>query len=44
MDGYRYVMVVRIDTHSTIQHIGLGDEWILDIYLEEWEKVNKEEK
>lgn len=44
-DGYRYAMVVRIDTYSTERHIGLEGEWITDESLEEWEKMeNKEGK
>lgn len=38
-DGYRYAMVVRIDTYSTEKHIGLGINWVTDDELEDWEKV-----
>ena len=38
-NGYRSAMVIRIDTYSTPKHIGLGDDWLSDNELEEWEKV-----
>lgn len=38
-DGYRSATVIRIDTYSTDKHIGLGDEWLTDDGLEDWEKV-----
>ena len=38
-DGYRFAMVVRIDTYSTEKHVGLGGEWPSDDELKEWEKV-----
>ena len=38
-DGYCFAMVTRIDTYSTPKHIELGDEWVSDEELENWEKV-----
>ena len=38
-DGYRFAMVIIIDTYPTMKHIGLGDEWLTDKELEKWEKV-----
>ena len=43
-DGYRYATVIRIDTYSTEKHIGLGGEWLTDDELEDWEKVENENK
>ena len=41
-DGYRSAIVIRFDTYSTEKHIGLGDEWLTDKDLENWEKVKNE--
>ena len=38
-DGYRFAMVIRIDTYSTEKRIGIGAEWLTYKGLEEWEKV-----
>lgn len=38
-DGYRFAMVIRIDTYSTEKHIELGGEWLTDEELKDWEKV-----
>ena len=44
-DGYRYAMVVKINTYSTEKHIGLAGELLTDQELENWEKMeNKEGK
>ena len=41
-DGYRSAIVIRFDTYSTEKHIGLGDEWLTDKDLENWERVKNE--
>ena len=38
-DGYRYAMVVKINTYSTEKHIGLAGEFLTDQELESWEKM-----
>ena len=41
-DGYRFAMVSRVDTYSeTDRHICIGDEWLSDVKLIEWEKVEE---
>ena len=38
-DGYRYAMVVKINTYSTEKHVGLAGELLTDQELENWEKM-----
>lgn len=38
-NGYRYAMVVKINTYSTEKHIGLAGELLTDQELESWEKM-----
>ena len=35
-DGYRYAMVVKINTYSTEKHVGLAGELLTDQELESW--------
>ena len=38
-DGYRYAMVVKINTYSTEKHVGLAGKLLTDQELENWEKM-----